>query len=258
MPGRTLILSLVLLGLFDGTHAAILMVHPEKPNLRPLSTKYVLWSLVELLLIKERICCKKVLLVLDDVDNSEQIEKLLGKCDWFASGSIVIITIRDKQALNTLPKRHLIYRVKGLDPCEAHDLFNMHAFHTNKPKEDYSKLAELIISYAKGLPLALKVMGSTLCGKSIREWRSAFEMYKNIQQEEIQKILKISFIGLNKKEKEIFLDIACFFKGFYKDYVVKILDACDLYPDFGIRRLIDKCLITIDKYGTLWMHDLLQ
>ena len=209
-------------------------------------------------MIKERICCKKVLLVLDDVDNSEQIEKLLGKCDWFASGSIVIITIRDKQALNTLPKRHLIYRVKGLDPCEAHDLFNMHAFHTNKPKEDYSKLAELIISYAKGLPLALKVMGSTLCGKSIREWRSAFEMYKNIQQEEIQKILKISFIGLNKKEKEIFLDIACFFKGFYKDYVVKILDACDLYPDFGIRRLIDKCLITVDYFGTLSMHDLLQ
>ncbi|XP_050240660.1 TMV resistance protein N-like isoform X2 [Quercus robur] len=208
-------------------------------------------------LIKERICCKKVLLVLDDVDNSEQIKKLLGKCDWFASGSIVIITTRDKHVLTTLPKGHLIYKVKELCPCEARDLFNIHAFHTNEPKEDYSKLAELIISYAKGLPLALKVMGSALCGKSTDEWSNAFEMYKNIQHEKIQEILKISFIGLDKNEKHIFLDIACFFKGFSKDYVVKILDACDLYPKFGIGKLIDKCLIT-DEDGTLWMHDLLQ
>ena len=208
-------------------------------------------------LIKERICCKKVLLVLDDVDNSEQIKKLLGKCDWFASGSIVIITTRDKHVLTTLPKGHLIYKVKELGPCEARDLFNMHAFPTNEPKEDYSKLVELIISYAKGLPLALKVMGSDLCEKSICEWRSAFEMYKNIQHEKIQEILKISFRGLSKNEKEIFLDIACFFKGHNKDYVVKILDACDLYPDFCIGRLIDKCLITVE-HGTLWMHDLLQ
>ncbi|XP_075654344.1 TMV resistance protein N-like [Castanea sativa] len=209
-------------------------------------------------LVKERIGCKKVLLVLDDVDNSEQIKKLLGKCDWFASGSIVIITTRDKHVLTTLPKGHLIYKVKELGPCEARDLFNMHAFHTNEPKEeDYSELAKLIISYAKGLPLALKVMGSDLCEKSICEWRSAFEMYKNIQHEKIQEILKISFLGLSKNEKDIFLDIACFFKGRNKDYVVKILDACDLYPDFGIERLIDKCLITVE-HGTLWMHDLLQ
>ena len=135
-------------------------------------------------LIKERICCKKVLLVLDDVDNSEQIEKLLGKCNWFASGSRVIITTRDMQALTTLPRNHLIYKVEELSPCEARALFNMHAFHTNEPEEDYSKLIEQIISYANGLPLALKVMGSDLCGKSIREWRSAFEMYKNIQHED--------------------------------------------------------------------------
>ena len=73
----------------------------------------------------------------------------------------------------------------------------------------------------------------------------------------IQEILKISFLGLSKNEKDIFLDIACFFKGRNKDYVVKILDACDLYPNFCIGRLIDKCLITVE-HGTLWMHDLLQ
>ncbi|KAL4642306.1 hypothetical protein ACB092_02G006400, partial [Castanea dentata] len=210
------------------------------------------------ILIRERICCKKVLLVLDDVDDSEQIKKLLGTCDWFASGSVVIITTRDTHVLTALPEKgRLIYKVKELGQCEARDLFNVHAFHPNDPKEDYSKLAELIISYAKGLPLALKVMGSDLREKSICEWRDAFEMYKNIQHEEIQEILKISFKGLSKNEKDIFLDIACFFKGRSKDYVVKILKACDLYPDIGIKRLIDKCLITVED-GILCMHDLLQ
>ena len=41
-------------------------------------------------------------------------------------------------------------------------------------------------------------------------------------------------------------------------YVTKILDACDLYLDYGILKLVDKCLITIDQYGELSMHDLIQ
>ena len=58
--------------------------------------------------------------------------------------------------------------------------------------------------------------------------------------------------------KDIFLDIACFFKGWEIDYVVKILNACGLCPGFGIPRLVNKCLITVDKFGRLSMHDLIQ
>ena len=62
-----------------------------------------------------------------------------------------------------------------------------------------------------------------------------------------------------KKEKGIFfLILHVFFKGFKIDKVVNILDACNLYPSWGISKLIDKCLITIDISGILWMHDLLQ
>ena len=42
------------------------------------------------------------------------------------------------------------------------------------------------------------------------------------------------------------------------DYVTKILDACDLYPDYGIPRLVNKCLITVNQHGILLMHDLIQ
>ena len=38
-------------------------------------------------LVNERLCRKKLFLILDDVDVSTRIENLLGKCNWFAPGS---------------------------------------------------------------------------------------------------------------------------------------------------------------------------
>ena len=37
--------------------------------------------------IEDILCNKRILLFLDDVDKSNQIERLIGGCDWFASGS---------------------------------------------------------------------------------------------------------------------------------------------------------------------------
>ena len=93
-------------------------------------------------LIEDRLCHKRVLLVLDDVDNSSQVENILGKCDWFASGNRVIISTRDRCVLTTLGDNPLIYEVKGLDQCESRELFSLHAFGTQKPNEEYSKLVE--------------------------------------------------------------------------------------------------------------------
>ena len=56
-------------------------------------------------LIKKRLRSKKVLLILDDVEDSKEVENLLGECDWFASGSRVIITTRDRHVLTTFGKR---------------------------------------------------------------------------------------------------------------------------------------------------------
>ena len=144
-----------------------------------------------------------------------------------------------------------------MSQCEALELFNRHAFQASKYGEDYSELAKKIICYANGLPLALKIIGSDLCGKDIHEWKSALEKYKNIPHNKIFEILKRSYDGLEKFEKVIFLDIACFFKGYNKDDVVNILDSCDLYPDYGIKKLIDKCLVTLEN-SCLSMNNLVQ
>ena len=209
-------------------------------------------------MIKERLHNKRFLLILDDVDHSKQIKNFLGKCDWFASGSRVIITTRDKHLLATLGKLCTTHEVKELDKLEALQLFQKHAFPGNKPDKDYSELANQVIHYAKGLPLALNIIGSDLCGSTKLEWESALKVYEKIPKKDIQEILKVSYDGLEEIEQEIFLDIACFFKGWSKNNVVDILNACELNPDFGIPRLVKKCLITVGQYGSLSMHDLIQ
>ena len=136
-------------------------------------------------LIKERFCSKKVLLILDDVEDSKEVENLLGECNWFASGSRVIITTRDRHVLTTLGIDPRIYEVTKLSQCEAGELFNRHAFQASGYGEDYLDLAKPIICYANGLPLALKIIGSDLCGKNIHERKSALEKHKNIPHEDI-------------------------------------------------------------------------
>ena len=153
------------------------------------------------------------------------------------------------------------YEVKELDEDEAIELFRKHAFPSNEVPEDYLKLEKQAISYAKCLPLALKVMGRDLCEQTIHEWNDALDYYKTNLHEDIQKILRRSYEGLTKNERNVFLDIACFFKGYDMSYnmIRDVLKACGLNPAYGIRKLINKCLFTIDEeFYYLSMHDLLQ
>ena len=167
------------------------------------------------------------------------------------------MTTIEKRLLDTFGNGVSTYQVKELNRNEAIELFSKHAFRSDKPNENYLKLVNQVIRYAKGLPLALIVMGADLYGRTEHEWESALNKFEKILSGDIQKILQISYDGLDQIEKHIFLDIACFFKGYGYDEVVDILDACDLYPKFGIQKLIDKCLLTKER-NTLWMHDLLQ
>ena len=152
-----------------------------------------------------------------------------------------------------------VYGVKELDKDEAIEVFRKHAFPSNEVPEDYLELEKQAIRYAKGLPLALKVMGRDLCKQTIDVWNDALNSYKTNLHEDIQKILRRSYEGLTENERNIFLDIACFFKGYDMSYnmIKDVLKACGLNPEYGIEKLIDKCLI--DQYDDhLSMHDLLQ
>ncbi|XP_059428984.1 disease resistance protein RUN1-like [Corylus avellana] len=207
--------------------------------------------------IKERLRCRKVLLVLDDVDQLVQLETLSGENNWFGLGSRIIITTRDEHLL-IKHKVDLRHKMNELDHNEALQLFSQHAFQSDKPNDDFVELTEHALRYAGGLPLALTVLGSDLYGKDIQYWKSALEKYKRIPEKNISEKLKISYDGLVESEQNIFLDIACFFKGKDAKYVTNILNSCGFSPDIGIKVLMDKSLITIDESNRLLMHDLLQ
>ncbi|EEF47358.1 TMV resistance protein N, putative [Ricinus communis] len=206
--------------------------------------------------IKNRLSHKKVLIILDDVNHLEQLKSLAGMSDWFGNGSRIIITTRDEHLLLCHGVER-IYRVGGLNHDEALRLFSLKAFKNDYPADDYVELSNHFVNYANGLPLALDVLGSCLYGRSINEWQSALDRLKEIPNKRILDKLYISFEGLQEIEKKVFLDIACFFKGEDKHYVVKVLESCGFYAEIGIRVLLSKSLITITN-DRIWMHDLLQ
>ncbi|RZC23861.1 TMV resistance protein N [Glycine soja] len=230
-------------------------------------------------IIKRRLEKKKVLLVLDDVDKLEQLKVLAGESRWFGNGSIIIITTRDKHLLATHGVVK-IYDVKPLNVAKALELFNWCAFKNHKADPLYVNIANRAVSYACGIPLALEVIGSHLFGKSLNECNSALEgepwcsakslwamgyecnsaldKYERIPHEKIHEILKVSYDGLEENEKQIFLDIACFFNTCGVGYVTSVLRAHGFHVKDGLRVLVDRSLLKIDASGCVRMHDLIR
>ncbi|XP_042962116.1 TMV resistance protein N-like isoform X1 [Carya illinoinensis] len=209
-------------------------------------------------LIQEKLCRKKILLVLDDVDDPDQLKYLSGRSNWFGLGSRIIITTRDKRLLVQLDFGNWkTYSMNTLDPKDALKLFSWHAFRRDQPDNGFVKLTKLALQYAGGLPLALIVVGSNLRGRDIRFWESELKKYKRIPTGKIYEILKISFDGLEDCEQKFFLKIARFFKGVEREYATRP-DNHYFLSNAGIEVLKDKCLITIDQFDRLMMHDLLE
>ena len=95
-----------------------------------------------ILIIKVRLCLKKVLLVLDDVENSRQLEALASDHYWFGLRRIIIVT-REKHLLEH--KMDALHEVKKLDYKESIQLFSWHAFDQNHPKECYETLLNSVV-----------------------------------------------------------------------------------------------------------------
>ncbi|KAI5356046.1 hypothetical protein L3X38_008941 [Prunus dulcis] len=208
-------------------------------------------------MIKKELGRKRVLVIIDDVDDKEQLEAIVGNRDWFGSGSRIIITTRDKRFLDVLHVNKT-FTVPEMNPDEGLELFCRHAFQKGCPNKRYLELSKKVVFYSGGLPLALKVLGSFLVERTIAEWESQLEELEGIPPKDILEKLRISYDGLDHIEKCIFLDISCFFIGINKDQVRKILDGCGFKAEIKISVLLQKCLVTVNEENQLTMHDLLR
>ncbi|KAL4327299.1 hypothetical protein AHAS_Ahas13G0086200 [Arachis hypogaea] len=194
-------------------------------------------------LIQNNLCHRKVLIVLDNVDQGIQLEKLALKREWLSRGSRIIIISRDEHIL----REHGVddvYKVQLLNDENALQLFCRKAFKCNHVIEGYESLTNSALTYANGLPLAIKVLGSFLFGRSISEWRSALVRLRENPTKDIMDV-------------KCFLILHVFFSNENEYYVKNILCIRGFHPDIGIRILIDKSLITCD-WSAIVMHDLLR
>ena len=207
-------------------------------------------------MIKKLLRHKKVLLVFDDVEGSNNLKKLV-KSDWFGSGSRIIITTRDMSLLKEFSVDEIV-EVNALDYKDALSLFCSKAFKKEPCPDEYLELSQSFLEYAKGFPFAVEVLGSFLFGKSTVEWESTLEMLKEDPKRGINQVLKISFDGLPDSVKDIFKDIACLFNHERKDPVIDMLDCLGRHSHIGLRILIDKSLLKISNDNTLWMHNLVE
>ena len=208
-------------------------------------------------IVKNRLAPINVLIVLDNVDEPEQLEKLAISPKLLGKGSKMIISTRNEHILK-IHGVDAIHKASLLNYDDARELFLRKVFKNDVPSS--SRCVELIpdiLEYVQSLPLAIKVVGSFLCNRDAFQWRDALDRLRKNPDKKIMDVLQISFEGLQQEEKEIFLHIACFFRGEREEYVKRILGSCGLHPHIGIQVIMEKSLITI-RDQEIHMHEMLQ
>ncbi|XP_023763358.1 disease resistance protein RUN1 [Lactuca sativa] len=216
--------------------------------------------------IEKALFNKPTLVVLDGVDNSEQVDVLIGT-KGFHPGSKIILTTKDgplteKSAIFGIkvPPKHTKHELYGLSATESLRLLCWHAFGQYDPKEGYEEEAIRASKFCGGHPLALKVLGSSLNNEDVATWSDTFEMLETGEfHAHVHKVLQISFDSLPSEScKELFKHIACFFVGKDREVTETILKECGIRTSYGIKKLIDRCLLMIGGRNELRMHQLLQ
>ncbi|KAH9290376.1 hypothetical protein KI387_034493, partial [Taxus chinensis] len=175
-------------------------------------------------LIKDRLRYLRSLVILDDVDNSTQLDAIRG--DWFGPGSRIIVTSRDKSVLSS-KNADEIYDMKGVPDDQALQLFSWHAFLKTSPDKTFEDLSLVVVKICGGLPLSLEILGGFLYDKRERSlWVEALKQLEGAMYDNIHGRLRISYE--------------------------------DLAPNITLMNLVLKSLIKISDDGKFMMHDHLR
>ncbi|KAF8019156.1 hypothetical protein BT93_H3901 [Corymbia citriodora subsp. variegata] len=206
--------------------------------------------------IKNCLSSRKVLLVLDDVDEKTQLEDLVGMGKrWFCRGSKVIITTRNKEVLKDVDSKHELSEMNFDDSLL---LFSRHALRRDHPPVEYFPLSRKAVEVCGHLPLALVIIGSFLYEKDRKFWNTTLEKLGSIPDQKVEEKLNISIKALQPPAREIFLDICCLFIGYDVRIVRHMWEISGFHPDFYLDVLQQMSLIKITKHNRLWIHDIVR
>ncbi|CAI0441501.1 unnamed protein product [Linum tenue] len=205
--------------------------------------------------IRERVSKYKVLIVLDDLDENFELDQVLGNLGSFPIESRFIITTRDLRVLD-LFEEYSIYEPGEMSSDHSLQLFNRHAFGIDhEPAEEQAPLSKEFVKLAAGLPLAIKVIGSLLYRRDEVFWKAKLIELVEVGPTKVHEILKISYNELTHHEKQIFLDIACYFVGEDKELPIYMWGGCKFHPETAISTLIFRALLKVDEKNRFCMHD---
>ncbi|KAG7605137.1 Toll/interleukin-1 receptor homology (TIR) domain [Arabidopsis thaliana x Arabidopsis arenosa] len=207
--------------------------------------------------MEERLKHQKVLIIIDDLDDQDVLDALVGRTQWFGSGSRIIVVTKNKHFLRAHGIDHVY---EACLPSEelALEMFCRYAFRKNSPPDGFMELSSEVALRAGNLPLGLKVLGSYLRGRDIEDWMDMMPRLQNDLDGKIEKTLRVSYDGLNnKKDEAIFRHIACLFNGEKVNDIKLLLAESDLDVNIGLKNLVDKSLIFV-REDTIEMHRLLQ
>ncbi|EFH41576.1 predicted protein [Arabidopsis lyrata subsp. lyrata] len=205
---------------------------------------------------KDDLLEKKVFVVIDDVSSKEQLKSLFGQCDWIKKGSKIVITSSDKSLLKELVDD--TYVVPRLNSRDSLLWFTNHAFGLDDAEGNFVKLSTHFLNYAKGNPLVLRAFGVELRGKDEAYWEQRIGTLAQSSNKMIQYVLRKRYDELTERQKDAFLDVACFFKSENVSYVRCLVNSCESKSTMvwhDIRDLQDKFLVNISG-GRVEMHDI--
>uniref|UniRef100_A0A0A0KW24 NB-ARC domain-containing protein n=1 Tax=Cucumis sativus TaxID=3659 RepID=A0A0A0KW24_CUCSA len=117
------------------------------------------------------------------IHERNQIQRLVGSPNWFAPGSRVIITARNRDVLHELNYRDQVqeYKVELLSRERAYSLFCENAFGDGGPS-DKKDLCSEIVEKVERLPLALRTIGSYLHNKDLDVWNETWKRLDEVEQ----------------------------------------------------------------------------
>ncbi|XP_056174647.1 disease resistance protein L6-like [Syzygium oleosum] len=208
-------------------------------------------------IIKNGLRDKKVLVLLDDVDQMTQWDALIGNPALLGLGSRIIITSRNRDIVDVLEFCYP-YELKSMDFDQSLQLFCKHAFGRDYPSDDYVAFSTEVVKSTGGLPLALEAIGKLLPCRSKDHWDAILKKLKQVPLKEVKRKLKISYDVLDDWQKHIFLDIACLFAGSDQRIALHSWKNSNLFPEVDLEVLQKMSLIKIGKDNELWMHDQLR